>query len=219
MPYQVKSHCAACQAGDEFVIGLWPEHRGVLVCATCRRVVNVPLEGGKCPGCGRQPAADEFYDYAGSIPYLDGVSLVPLEEGPECPKCRSGRLSFRTTSHFNVGPLGWRDDGLTPWVGEDYLEKAIFVYALMAVCTEFELDPGALLRHYNLDLPSSLIAGRQVSFPIMLDIRAHLVAAATGDADFAVTPKLRAAMEEQFGDLMDFLRSMPRKRWWQFWKR
>ena len=36
MPYEVKSRCETCQAGDDFVIGLWPEHLGALACGACR---------------------------------------------------------------------------------------------------------------------------------------------------------------------------------------
>jgi hypothetical protein len=220
MPYEVKSRCETCQEGNDLVIGLWPEHLGVLICGACRKLVNIPLEGGACPGCGRQPATDEFYDYAGSIPYLGGASLGPLEPGPECPRCRRGRLSFETTGHINVGHLGQREDGRTPWIGKEYLEKAIFVYALMAVCSELELRPDEILRHYRLDIPKSLLRGRRVSLPILMDIRSHLVAmVATGETDFAVTPKLRSVMEEDFGDLMALLKTMPRRRRWQFWRR
>lgn len=217
MPYEVKSHCEACQEGDEFVIGLWPKHLGVFMCGACRKVVNVPLDGETCPGCGYPPAVEEFYDYSGAIPYLGGTSLGPLEPGPECPKCGQGRLSFETTSHINVGPLGTPEDGKTPWVGRDYLEKAIFVYSLLPVCSEFELPPDAVLKHYNLDVPKTLIAARRVSFPIMLDVRSHLLALArAGEADFPATPKLQAAINQELGVLLDAVK--PRKRWWQFWK-
>jgi hypothetical protein len=211
MPYDVKSRCETCGAADDFVIGLWPEHLGILACGASRKMVNVPLEGGACPGGGRQPAADEFYDYPGSIPYLGGASLGPLEPGPECPRCRRGRLSFETTSQINVGHLGQREDGRRPWLGKEYLEKAIFVYALMAVCSEFELRSDEILRHSRLDIPKGLMAGRRVSLPILMDIRSHLVAmVATGETDFALTPKLRSVMAEEFGDLMAFLKTMPR---------
>ena len=215
MPYEVRSHCQAGQAGDDFVIGLWPEHLGVFV--YCRKVVNVSLDGEACPGCGCPPPVEEFDDYAGSIPYLGGQSMGPLEPGPECPKCRRDRLAFETTAHFNVGPLGTPKAGRTPWVGRDYLEKAIFVYSLMAVCMEFELDPDEVLRYYHLDVPRGLIAGRRFSLPILLDIRTHLLTiAALGGASFAVSPKLRSAVAEQFGALTDVLE--PGKRWWQIWK-
>ena len=79
MPYQVQSHCGACRRGDSFVIGNWPSCLGVVACAGCRALVNVPVADGKCPGCGRVPAAEEFYDYSLAIPYLGGKFPAELE--------------------------------------------------------------------------------------------------------------------------------------------
>src|SRR5262245_53607237 len=135
MPYTVESRCPACSTTDTFVIGLWPEHMGVYVCLRCQKLVNVPLATGKCPGCGYEPGAEEFYDYAYAIPYFNGPPAEEREPGPECPKCAQGRLVFQTTSHFNVGRLGTPQNGERPWIGRDYLEKAIFGYAIMAVCS------------------------------------------------------------------------------------
>ena len=213
MPYEVRSQCPACGQGDEFVIGLWPEHLGVYVCPDCASVVNVPFGSGACQ-CGRRPATEEFYDYAYAIPYLGGQSLGEIEPGPLCPKCANGRLMFETTSHFNVGRLGATEDGDRPWVGQDYLEKAIFVCAVMAVCSELDLDPEEILEYYSLDVPASLMAERRVSLPILLDIRNHLVAAAlAGEAAFTVTGKLAKAIEE----LLRWHESK-KKSWWQFWR-
>jgi hypothetical protein len=203
MPYSVRSHCPACGEGDEFVIGLWPEHLGVYVCGRCRKLVNVPLTDGKCPGCGHQPAIEEFYDYAYAVPYFNGPPLEEREPGPECPKCGKARLVFQTTSHFNVGRLGTSEDGERPWIGIASLEKAIFVYALLAVCSEFGLEPREILDYYNLDVPAALLVRRRISLPIVLDIRAHLLAvAACGEAPFCVTPKMQAEVSEQFGELL-----------------
>jgi hypothetical protein len=89
---------------------------------------------------------------------------------------------------------------------------------MIPVCSEFNLNIEELLTYYNLDVPRSLLAGRRVSFPIMLDIRTHLIAAAlSGEATFAVTPAMQSAIDEKFGDL--FKASQPgKKRWWEFWK-
>jgi len=215
MPYEVTSRCEVCREGDPFVIGLWPRHAGVFACGACRRPVNVPLEEEACPGCGDPPAIAEFYDHAASIPYLGGASIGPLEPVPVCPKCGGGRLSFETTGHFNVGTLGSSPDGRRPWIGRDTLEKAIFAYAMMPVCMEFDLRPDEILRRYHLDVPAALMAGRRVSLPILLDIRTHLLAtAACGEADFTVTPKFRSAIHQGFGGPVGAAR--PRRRWWPF---
>ncbi|MBW3600306.1 MAG: hypothetical protein KY475_23940 [Planctomycetes bacterium] len=218
MPYDVTSHCPACSQGDEFVIGLWPKHLGVHVCGGCRAVVNVPLETGACR-CGARPAAAEFYDYAYSIPYFSGQS-AELEPGRDCPKCRGAKLTFQTTTHFNVGRLGATEDGQRPWIGKDYLEKAIFAFALIAVCSELDLDPKEMLGYYNLDVPASLIASRRLSLPIFLDIRNHVTAAVmAGEATFTVSEKLHRTTNEECGELLRLLQPQsPRKAWWQFWK-
>jgi len=219
MPYDIRSNCSACNHGDEFVIGLWPDHLGLYVCRNCRELVNVPLTTGSCK-CGHQPAIEEYYDYAGAIPYFGGQSIGQIEPGPDCPKCGGARLTFEATSHFNVGRLGTTDDNQRPWIGKDYLEKAIFVYALMAVCAEFELDPEEILQHYNLDVPASLIAHRRLSLPILLDIRNHLKAAVMAEeATFTVTDQLHRTIEEEMGDMLQLIQgSRKRTPWWQFWK-
>ena len=219
MPYEVRSNCSACNQGDDFVIGLWPTHLGLYVCDSCKALVNVPLESGTCK-CGRRPAVDNFYDYAYSIPYFRGQSIAAIEPGPNCPKCGQAQLIFETTSHFNVGRLGTTQDGNRPWIGKDYLEKAIFVYALMAVCSEFDLSPDELLEYYNLDVPASLIAQRRISLPILLDIRNHLKATVMAEnATFAISAKMQAAMEEEMGGMLKLHQETPkRKAWWQFWK-
>jgi len=91
IPYGVESHCKACSSGDEFEIGLWPEHLGVFVCKRCKAVTNVPRETGLCK-CGYQPQTSEFYDYAYAMPYLGGSTLGELEPGPDCPKCGQAKL-------------------------------------------------------------------------------------------------------------------------------
>jgi hypothetical protein len=217
MPYDVQSHCPACGVDDTFVIGLWPDHLGVFACRRCQKLVNIPLATEKCPGCGCQPSVEEFYDYAYAVPYFSGPPPEEREAGPECPKCGQGRLVFQTTSHFNVGRLGTPKDGKRPWIGKDYLEKAIFVYALMAVCSEFDLQPQEILDYYNLDVPGALLVRRRISIPIVMDIRAHLLAvAACGEAPFDVTPKMLGVVSGQFGDMLQAI--APKKRWWQFWK-
>ncbi len=179
MPYSVESHCSACGEGDTFAIGLWPEHLGVFVCSECQSVVNIPLSTGQCPGCGYSPTLDEYYDYAYAIPYLNYDEREPretLEPGPICPKCGGSPLSFRSTEHVNVGRLGSTTE--KAWLGVDSLEKAIFLYAMLPVLHEFDLDNSKVMAYYNIDPPGdkSLLLGRRISLPIRLDIRNHLLA-------------------------------------------
>ncbi len=222
MPYQVSSNCPECKSIASFVIGLWPQHLGVFICRGCQTLVNIPLETANCPGCGYQPRVEEFYDYAYAIPYFNGPPSEELEPGPECPKCRKGRLVFQLTSHFNVGRLGTPKNEERPWLGRDYLEKAIFVYAIMAVCSEFDLPPDQILAYYNLDIPVSLIGHRRISIPIIMDIRAHLLAAAmTGEIPFTITPKLQQAVDEKnslFKAITEHGRLSLKRKWWEFWK-
>src|SRR5205823_1239901 len=107
-------------------------------------------------------------------------------------------------AHFNVGRLGATADGSRPWDGDDYLEKAIFFYAMMAVCAEFELNIDQIMAYYNIDVPRSLLAKRRLSLPIMLDIRTHLMAmAASEEATFTVSEKMQNAIDEQFQGFLE----------------
>lgn len=219
MPYTVHSHCSKCNEGDEIIIGFWTKHLGVYTCSTCKALVNIPLNTGKCE-CGHQPSVKDFYDYAPSIPYIQNMSISEIEPGPICPKCTEVNLTFNIENHFNVGRLGSDNSHQQPWIGKDYLEKAIFVYAMMAICAEFELDPEEILNHYNLDVPVSLIADRQISLPILLDIRGHLIASAvSGESTFTITDQMRAILADEMGDIFELMREEPsEKSWWQFWK-
>jgi len=176
MPYTVSSNCDYCYRGDEFSIGFWTMHMGLFSCPNCRAFVNIPLETGRCLGCGYSPTPHEFYDYSAAIPYLGGKTLNKLEPGPLCPKCCQRPVSFETTMHLNTLSLGFMEASAKPWLGRDYLEKAIFVYALSAVCVEFNLRLDEALTYYKLDVPRSLLRDRRkVSLPILLDIRTHLL--------------------------------------------
>src|SRR5271155_3440876 len=103
MPYTVQSRCDQCGHSDSFMIGNWKEHLGVYICRDpCKSIVNIPLDTGRCPGCGRPVSPNECYDYSHSIPYGNGQFMVEPEHGPKCPQCSSGTLSFLPTIHHNV---------------------------------------------------------------------------------------------------------------------
>jgi hypothetical protein len=198
VPYTIESLCPACTAVDSFRIGLWPVDAGICLCPTCKRMVNVSLESGRCAVCQFEPSQHDFYDYARSIPYFGGASIGPIESGPTCLKCSAGDLTFTNTAHTNYGILGRTEDGARPWWGRDTLEKAIFVISLFAFAREHELDMGELLAYYNLDVPRPLMPGRRVSFPIYRDISAHIYSRVrTGEARITVSSKLHAALAIQ----------------------
>lgn len=220
MPYEVSSQCSACSQGDDFVIGNWPEHLGVFLCGTCRAIVNVPLDSGQC-GCGHEPAVAEYYDYARAIPYMRNDPSEELERGPQCPKCNDGFLVFDTKSHFNVGVLGRSADGKKPWLGRDYLEKAIFTFATIAACAEFDLEPEEILDHFSVDFPESLMYQRRLSVPIALDVRSSLIASVMAhESDFTVTNKMAEAIDREMEEIREIFEDSPRRKaWWQFWRR
>jgi hypothetical protein len=185
MPYTVRSQCDRCRKGDDFFIGMWRAHMGVYICRdACKRITNVPLETGKCPGCGRAVRNSDLFDYADFIPYFNGQSLAPVEPGPVCPKCGRGQLSFQPTIHhsmlyvFAPAPGDWR--------GEYYLEKEIFGHALMAAAFELDITLGEAFGYFGLDvtdpkenriLPRMFRwwrAKKGLSTPIFMDIGIHL---------------------------------------------
>lgn len=221
MPYRVDSHCSACGHGDSFVIGLWQKYLGLYVCASCKSIVNIPLETGTCE-CGVRPALDHFYDYAYAIPDMQGRSMGNLEPGPNCPKCAGAEVTFETKSHFRQGRHSLSEDNERPWIGRDYPEKAVFVWAMMAVEEEFGLDHEELLEYYSIDVPISLITRQRISLPILIDIRNEMCAAAvSGAATFTVTPKLQQIAQARLGarDMLKvFQEIINPKPWWQFWK-
>jgi len=191
MPYVTQSYCSFCTQSDEFAIGLWPEHLGVFICPTCKTFVNVPLAKGQCSSCGYQPSIQEFYDYAPFIPY-GRQDPNKITFGPLCPKCQHGKVYFETLLHLNVGRLGLSKDGSSPWLGRDYLEKAIFVHAVMGACAELDLQPDEILNYYSVDVPHSLMTNRKLSQPILRDIKYHLFAvASSGDTPFQVSVKFK----------------------------
>jgi len=68
-----------------------------------------------------------------------------------------------------------------------------------------------------------LMVKRRISIPIVMDIRAHLLAvAACGEAPFKVTPPMQNEVSWQEAELLhdaEVLQAVtPKKRWWQFWK-
>ena len=227
MPYTVRSHCGACTLGDEFVVGRWPEHAGVFVCQGCQRVVNVPLSTGQCPGCHQEPLPEDLYDYSLAVPCLNGDVFAPLEQGPTCPRCRAGHLGFRPTAHVNYGRLGATESGEQPWRGRDTMEKAIFTLALVGFCHSDDLDEAELLGYYNLDYRPALLAGRHVSTPIWMDIRAHLLShTPSGEAVFTIGPKFQALLDESpLSRMMKEIegakeqRGDQKRKWWQFWNK
>ena len=174
MPYQVQSHCAACVAGETFVIGHWTRHLGVHVCPRAQSIVNVPVDTGQCPGCGEPVAAADLYDYSYAIPYFSGQTPRPLEPGPACPKCKGAPLGFETKVHINLGVVAFDVTRARGTWGRDYLEKSIFMNSSIPVIEEFQLDPVKVFEYINLHLPTGPIATRRMSYPIVLDIRAHL---------------------------------------------
>jgi len=175
MPYEIHSHCDRCNGGDAFLIGNWPEHLGVFVCRTCKKVVNIPVEDGQCPGCGHQPEVDEFYDYAFAIPYFDGQLPHPPEPGPRCPKCGEGTLSFENRVHLNMLMVRANAEKARVAADRDYMEKAIFLNSMMPVIDELQLDTRELLDYFHLSPPTGPPVTKRLSFPIFMDIRTHVI--------------------------------------------
>jgi hypothetical protein len=175
MPYQIQSHCPACQAGDSVVIGNWPEHLGLYLCLSCRQLVNIPTRDGKCPGCGYEPRPDELYDYSRAIPYLGGQMPYTPDSGPVCPRCEGGALQFHNTAHYNMMMVVGNEAGAKATWGRDYVEKAIFMNSTFPVIQEHRLDPRKVFAYFHLDMPSAPLITRSVSYPIALDIRTHLL--------------------------------------------
>ena len=175
MPYTVTSHCDTCSGSDEFMIGDWKKHLGVYICRDpCRSIVSVPLDTSQCPGCGQDVDADQCYDYAPSIPYLNGEFVVEPESGPTCPKCGEGQITFRPTIHHNMGVvLGRRESAR--YQGKDYLEKQIFGHALMAACYELQLEPDDEFAYFDLDRTPKM-RDRIQSLGIERGPRPHVVA-------------------------------------------
>jgi hypothetical protein len=184
MSYTVASHCEKCGHSDEFFIGNWKEHLGVFVCREqCHAMVNVPLDTRRCPGCDREVASEDCYDYAHSIPYFNGAFLVEPEPGPVCPNCNAAKLRFQPTIHHNMLMFACRhSDGSHRWLGKEYLEKEIFGHALVVACFELELDTQEAFRYFRLDQTPRMTAriqnfattARGLSTPILFDIRTHL---------------------------------------------
>jgi hypothetical protein len=220
MPYQIQSHCGACRQGDAFVIGNWPDHAGVLVCAGCRSLVNVPVAGGKCPGCGHRPAPGEYYDYSFAIPYLGGQFAGDPEPGPTCPKCRDGPVAFEATAHLNMlMVVGNREAARACW-GQDSMEKAIFRNSTQPVIAENGFSPGKVFEYFHLDVPRGPSLTSRISFPIALDIARHLQARKMMDPEgFAQQFGGTHAQDEAIVEVLQGceLFPPPRKRWWQFW--
>lgn len=175
MPYQIQSQCAACQQGDEFIIGDWTRHYGVYVCRTCHKLVNIPVSDGQCPGCGHAPAFEAYYDYAFAIPYLGGQTPRELEAGPDCPRCGGAKLTFANGAHLNMGMVAFNEEGARATWNIDFIEKAIFMNSSMPVIHEFDLDPVKVFTYFHLHLPLAPLITKRLSYPIILDIRAHLM--------------------------------------------
>src|SRR6516225_2407481 len=73
--------CPVSLSRDTFLIGNWPEHLGVHVCAVCHALANIPVETGHWSGCGQQPDLQDFYDYSFAVPYLGGQMPGQPEPG------------------------------------------------------------------------------------------------------------------------------------------
>lgn len=175
MPYEIESSCLACGQGDRFMIGNWPEHLGADVCPTCKALVNIPVETMRCPGCDRSVAPQDCYDYSFAVPYLGRQFISDPEPGPTCPRCGQGPLAFENRAHLNMGMVVRNSEKARATWGRDYIEKAIFMNSAIPVVEEFRLDPRRVFAYFNLDLPTRPLMTRRVSFPIMLDIRTHLI--------------------------------------------
>lgn len=224
MPYEVQSNCPACGKGDKFSIGHWPRDIGVFPCAACKALVNLTLESRACPGCAQRPDAPELYDYARSIPYYNGEPVGALTPGPTCLKCNEGPVSFAITCHYNVGRLGRHEGpGEPPWIGEDYLEKSLFSLALVAFCSEFDLDPAELFTYYTLDPPTAPLSRVGLSLPIFMEIRNHVSSALLGDGlRLSNSEKLRHETLQRFPPEVRAALGVDQggqpKKWWQFWR-
>jgi uncharacterized protein (TIGR03067 family) len=183
MPYEVQSRCTGCNGGDTVLIGNWPEHLGILVCTRCKALVNIETDVGKCPGCGYAPAQEQLYDYSFAIPYIGGKFMREPEQGPLCPKCGGGRLTFETNTHINMLHVVANREKALAAAGKDYMEKAIFLNSLVAVADEFCLDVQALLDYFNLDVPALPLITNRLSFPVFMDIRTHVATRLTMEND------------------------------------
>lgn len=175
MPYQIESHCPACNHSSQFTIGDWTRHLGVYVCSTCKAFVNIPVEDGQCPGCNYQPQPADLYDYALAIPYLGGQAPFALQPGPLCPQCRQQSVTFENNAHLNLGSVVYNEEGAKATWGKDYMEKAIFMNSTIPVIQEFQLDPKKVFAYFHLHIPAAPLITRCWSYPIALDIRTHLM--------------------------------------------
>jgi hypothetical protein len=216
MPYEIQSRCRACGKGDKFLIGNWPEHLGVYVCASCRALVNVPVGSGHCPGCGHEPTMRDFYDYSLAIPYLGGQMPHEPEPGPLCQRCQRASLSFENNVHLNMGMVVYNVEKARATWGRDFMEKAVFMNSTIPVIKEFQMSPVKVFEYFNLDIPSAPLITQRISFPILLDIRTHL-----GTAMMLEPERFggKQSQDEVFARMFGCgAQAPPQKRWWQIWK-
>lgn len=189
MPYSIQSECQTCSHSDTFIIGNWTEHYGVYICRTCRQLVNISVADGVCKGCGSHPNLTDYYDYSHAIPYLGGQNPMPLESGPNCPRCEMGSLTFHNQAHLNLGMVVHNTIGAQSTWGIDTMEKSIFMNSAIPVIQEFQLDPVKVFTYFHLHIPNAPLMTRRVSFPIAIDIRTHLfIQVMTRPGDFKSGP-------------------------------
>lgn len=172
MPYLVKSCCEQCHAGDTFTIGIWSQNLGLYICDHCDRLVNIPSETGRCPGCHYAPDAAELLNYTGLIPCM-GERQSYTDPRPVCPKCQNGRLRFQISDHLDMDCVL---NGTPPEATLPSMEKGIFLQAVVAVCMEQGFDLTEMLAYFGLTLPDrSMIIPSTIAKPIYVDIRSHLM--------------------------------------------
>jgi len=218
MPYEIQSRCHACGQGDTFLIGNWPEHLGVHVCAECHALVNIPVETGQCPGCGQQPSLQDFYDYSFAVPYLGGQMPRQPEPGPACPKCQRAPLTFENNVHLNMGMIVSNAEKARATWGREYMEKAIFMNSALPIIEEFELSPAKIFEYFNLDTPTAPLITERISFPILLDIPTHLGTAMLVDPEMFGGNLTQDEVQTRLWGGGRGPQVPSRKRWWPFWK-
>jgi hypothetical protein len=74
-----------------------------------------------------------------------------------------------------MGMVVWHAEKARATWGMDYMEKSIFIYSTIPVIDELELDAVKVFDYFNLDMPKGPDLAKGPSYPIVLDIRTHLI--------------------------------------------
>ena len=67
-----------------------------------------------------------------------------------------------------------KEEAQLTW-GHDYMEKAIFMNSCVPVMQEFGFDPIKTFAYFHLHVPTKPLMTRGISFPMVMDIRTHIM--------------------------------------------